>query len=214
MIAVAGQPFVNACPHCSERTTLYAPMVSSRPGAFTLRCLLDNCNRARGFMYFKGNIDLEILPLRLAYLPKLRLAGGPLELTAGLILGAAELHLMGQMNSYPDAKDGAYRGAAVQLRVAAELLASGYILRMKESDQRTTSLGPLIGKIRKGVGSSRVRRGRRLTILSSLDYLLRLGDTAAHVVLRDPTRELPPTKGNVTQGFEEMEKIVDGLKVS
>jgi hypothetical protein len=165
-------------------------------------------------MYLKGNIDLEILPLRLAYLQTLRLAGVPLELTAGLILGASELHLMGQMNSDYDAKDGAYRGAAVQLRVAAELLASGYILRMKEADRRAASLGPLIGKIRKGFGWPRVRTGRRLTILSSLDYLLRLGDTAAHVVLRDPTRELPPTKGNVAKGFEEMEKIVDGLKVS
>jgi len=188
-------------------------MISDRPGAFTLRCLLDSCNRMRAFHYLEGRVDLEISGRALPYYQALKVQHGQLETAVGLVRDAIDLHLIGQMNTDPAAMDAAYRGAAVHLRVAAQLLVAGYVLGLSDSELRNFSLGPLIGKVRKGYGWPRIKKGRRSEVLSSLDLILRLGDTAAHQFLKDAGRELPPTRGNLEIGFEEFDRIVDAMKL-
>ncbi len=188
-------------------------MISDRPGAFTLRCLLDSCNRMRAFRYMAGRVDLEVSGRSLPYYQALRLHHGHLETAVGLVRDAIDLHLIGQMNTDATAMDAAYRGAAVHLRVAAQLLIAGYVLDMSDSELRDFSLGPLIGKVRKGFGWPRIKKGRRPEVLASLDYILRLGDTAAHQFLKDAQRELPPTRGNLEVGFDEFDRVVDAIKL-
>ena len=198
------------CPHCKEVGELFAPMVSTRPGAFTLRCLLDECNRMRAFYYLNGQINIELSGRGIRYYTEFKLKRGYLEASADMIRDAVDLHLIGQMNTDQGAKDAAYRGAAVHLRIAAQLFA-GYILEMNESELRNHALGPLIGRIRKGDRWPRIKKGQQSTILSSLGYLLNLGDTAAHPLLKDPRSEVPPTRGNLERGFDEFDKIADAL---
>ncbi len=211
--AVSGSGHQTTCPHCQQAGELFAPMLSARPGAFTLRCLLDSCNRMRGFHYLDGHVDLEIVSRAVPYYQPLKLHHGYLEVVAGLVQDAVDLHLIGQMNTDAAAMDAAYRGAAVHLRVAAQLLVAGYVLRLGESELRDFSLGPLIGKLRKGFGRSRIKKGRRPEVLSSLDYILRLGDTAAHQFLKDPDREVPPTRGNIEIGFDKFDNVVDAVRL-
>jgi len=164
----------------------------------------------RAFYYLNGQIDLELSGRGIRYYTTFKLQGGYLETVADLIRDAVDLHLMGQMNRDQGAKDAAYRGAAVHLRIAAQLFA-GYILEMNESELRNHALGPLIGRIRKGDRWPRIKKGQQSTILSSLGYLLNLGDTAAHPLLKDPRSEVPPTRGNLERGFDEFDKIADAL---
>ncbi len=199
------------CPNCRGTGDLFAPMLSERPGAFTLRCVLDDCNRMRAFFFLKGQVNSELTGRAIRYYEALKLKRGYLEAVADMLRDAVDLHLIGQMNTDQAAKDAAYRGAAVHLRIAAELLAAGYILKMRESKIRESSLGPLITQVKKGDGDSRIKKGQRFIILRSLGYLLNLGDTAAHPLLSDPKREVPPTKGNIGRGFDEFDTMVDAL---
>ena len=200
------------CPYCKGVGELFAPMVSTRPGAFTLRCLLDDCNRMRAFFYLKGQVNSERTGRGIRYYSTFKQQSGYLESAADLIRDAVDLHLIGQMNTDPGAKDAAYRGAAVHLRVAAHVLV-GYVMKLDESKLRGFNLGALIGKVREGYGWPRIKKGQRSMLLSSLDYILKLGDTAAHPFLKDPGREVPPTRGNLEIGFDEFDKIVGALKV-
>jgi len=190
-------------------------MVATRPGAFTLRCLLDDCNRMRAFQYLNGRIDLELSGRGLPYYNEMKLHPGSLETAADLVRDAVDLHLMGQMNTDAGAKDAAYRGAAVHLRIAAQIFVGGYIMGLDPNRlrQRGHSLGPLIGKLRKKVGRSKIRTGRKKIVLGSLDYILRLGDTAAHLLLEDETRELPPTRGNLEIGFDQFDKVIASVRL-
>jgi hypothetical protein len=186
-------------------------MLSDRPGAFTLRCVLDDCNRMRAFLFLKGKVNSELNSRRIRYYSAFKVEGDYLEAVADMIRDAVDLHLIGQMNTDQAAKDAAYRGAAVHLRVAAELVAGGYILELDESKLRELSMGQLMTQIGKGRGDSRIKDGQRSTILTALDYLLKLGDTAAHPLLKDPKREVPPTRGNIGRGFDEFDKIAEAL---
>ncbi|HYY92743.1 MAG TPA: hypothetical protein VE955_12215 [Candidatus Dormibacteraeota bacterium] len=188
-------------------------MVSDRTGAFTLRCLLDDCNRMRAFYYLGGQVNSEVTVRDIPYYTMFKLQHGFLGNAADLIRDAIELHLVGQMNTDAAAKDGAYRGAAVHLRVAAQLVA-GYVMMMSESDLRNFNLSQLIGKLRKGQSWPRIREGQLSEVLSSLDYVLRLGDTAAHQYLKDPSREVPPTRGNLGIGFDEIDRVAYALEIS
>jgi len=167
----------------------------------------------RAFFYLNGRIDAELSGRGISYYTTFKLEGGHLERVADLLRDAVDLHLIGQMNRDQSAKDAAYRGAAVHLRIAAQLFA-GYIMDVSENELRNyLGLGPLINKLRKGNPWPRIKKGQQSIIDSSLVYLMNLGDTAAHPVLRDPKNEVPPTRGNLQRGFDEFDKIVDAVKL-
>jgi hypothetical protein len=161
-----------------------------------------------------GQVNLEVRGREIYYYPKFKLQGGYLEAAVNLVRDAVELHLIGQMNTDTSAKDAAYRGAAIHLRVAAQALIAGYVLQMDDQGIRDSTLGRLIGELGDGHGSSRIKKGQRSAVLSSLDYILRLGDTAAHPFLRDPARELPPTRGNIEIGFDKFDEVADAVRIS
>jgi len=169
----------------------------------------------RAFHYLNGQVDLEILGRAIPHYDTMKLHPGILETAADLVRDAVDLHLIGQMNTGAGARDAAYRGAAVHLRVAAQIFVGGYILGLEQSRlrHRDHSLGPLIGKLRNRRGRSKIRKGKKHQVLESLDWILRLGDTAAHLLLEDANRELPPTRGNLEIGFDKFDNVIASVKL-
>lgn len=219
-----GTPFLCSCRYCSDERMFFAPLWISKPSAFVTQCAATDCSRSRAFDSVFGAISEELEGKSLPFVPKLKSKGGPLEEFADHVANAAELYTFGLMNRDPNAKDAAFSGAAVHLRLAGEAIAGGYILgrtRQQRRDETLRShLSALNGHRRRGVrathgGQRRIGHhfvpGLRSSTIVSLDTICRLGDTAAHVLLRDPSRELPPTRMNLQKGFEAIEQIVGGI---
>lgn len=62
-------------------------------------------------------------------------------------------------------------------------------------------------------GWPRVRRGSRKLLYPAIGYIVDLGDTAAHPLLRKPEREIPATRDNVSRGLEEFQTVIECLRL-
>jgi hypothetical protein len=192
---------------------LYAPLRSSRVSAFATRCVEDGCGRVRAYQFKDGLIGPEIELRRIAHLTEMRLAHGPLELVADLLRDAAELQVFGRTKTDPDARDAAYRGAAVHLRVAMEVLLGAYVLGLSDEERRPLRLSGIRKRIDRGSGWNRIKKGQRKVLSGAITYLTDLGDTAAHPLLSVSARETPATRGTVVRGFDEFEKMLGAVKL-
>jgi len=194
---------------------VFAPALSRKPSAFAMRCPLDGCTAVRAHEFKDGAIGPTINRWRESYLEQLRLQRGVLELVADLVSGAIELHLWGQTNLDTSAKDPAYRGAAIHLRVALEAILGGYVLDLPEPVRRRTKLNVMIRRIEGGrYARSKIRAGHRETLVTAVKFLRDLGDTAGHPLLTKPEREIPATRGKVAEGLESFQKVVESLRIS
>lgn len=199
------------CGHCGGEATFRAPYFGPLPSRFAIRCVVD-CRRVRVFEFEGGSIADELTQLVPKYCVELSLRGRALREVADLLVGASELRLVAELaGGDPDTEDSALRGAAVHLRVGAETI-TAYCLALSIREQRTLRLGQMTSKVRAGKADRRLFPNSRQSFLDRLDWLTRLGDSAAHPVLENPHREIPPTGGNLAVGFDKIRDLLNCVR--
>jgi hypothetical protein len=201
-------PFICTCDHCNMQATFVAPALVPSATRFAVRCFLD-CKRIRVFDFVDGEISAELGHVIPPYCKDLVIRGARLRELAESVVGASELRLVAELSGGdPDAEDSALRGAAIHLRVAAES-AVAYALDLGIKQQRRLQLRDMKDRVKRGDASKRLKSGRQTDFLQELDWLRNLGDTAAHPLLKQISREIPATPGNLVKGFERLKTMLD-----
>jgi|HubBroStandDraft_1064217.scaffolds.fasta_scaffold16399_2 hypothetical protein len=190
-----------------------APITSRSVGTFALRCVLDSCNRVRVFQYLNDEVSDELTDPPPPYCTDLQSRGPVLQEVARLSVAASELTLLGRLAKDSDERDAAYRGAAIHLRVAAEVLLGAHVLKLGVRKRRKLDLDELIEKIRTGQGGAMLRDGKRSAAVRCAEYVQELGNTSAHSLRRKRSREIPPSRGNVLIAIVRFEELVNATRL-
>jgi hypothetical protein len=127
------------------------------------------------------------------------------------IVSASELHLLGRLAPDLAEADAAYRGAAVHIRIATELLLGGWVLQLPKRKRRKLDLNDLIKMVRTSSNRRRIHSGKTRVLLRNAEVIRRLGNTAAHSLVRRRSQELPPTRSNVYRGIDSFRQILGCL---
>ncbi|MCI4327712.1 MAG: hypothetical protein L3K16_08805 [Thermoplasmata archaeon] len=189
------QIFASACPYppCSTVEEVLPPKASDFALKFEFEC--EGCRRPRVFLYEKGRVVKESEPRVYGYCSEMRAEGGVSAEIADLLSAATDyLHR------------GATRGAAVLVRVGAELFLAHQILRDPTDDQSLDRFKPMIDRVRAGEGVMATEVRDR--ICDYLGNIMALGDTAAHPRIYPQNRQRPFTTGNVLEDLDHLEEIV------
>ena len=184
------------CPYCQRQIDLVPPFYRQSPLEFITPCPRDACKKRLLVFALKGRVSSVITPRQFRWASR----------------------MLGEPNSYPmvaelmeEACESAYlnslRAAAVTLRVSAQLFASVAVFGKDPGSTDLPRLRKMIDQLngrRPPAGLSEVKRR---TIATHLTTAARLGDTAAHPVVRLDW-QLPPIPSNVDSGITAVEKLI------
>jgi hypothetical protein len=193
------------------------------------------CNRVRVFSFLQLSdsqpsagaippVPLSEVPPALPNYPiiaQLAERGGYRREIAEFLTYACDLDMIGQLEPDPDSRDAAYRGAAVFLRVAAELFVARCILRRKRFTRKGRkvwgSTSQMLKIIRESGAPTLGKDGDRDELADELQYVFDLGNVAAHSRLDDPRLgrlkdEFPATHGTVNKALSSFSGVANRVR--
>ena len=130
--------------------------------------------------------------------------------------------MLGESNFYPqvarlieEACESAYlnslRAAAVTLRVSAQLFVGAEVFGKDPNSPDLPRVRKMIQQLDGSHPPVTFSTGRKRTIVDSLTFVARLGDTAAHPSV-DATWRLLPLPSNVADGITAIENLIAAAK--
>ena len=202
-------PYESACHSCPNTHAFMSPIFPVGYGNFGMRCPQQDCNRMRILQFIDGRVVGELPHPPNKALAKAFLArDGTLREIGETLVGAFDLSLVGRINRDAEIRNSAYRGAAVHLRVAAELFVGEILLGLTRDELRKRHYSGMVKELHDGGAPGKFRHGDAGTvseICKGLWYIADLGDTASHSVLERVAHETPATRLNLEKGFEYFE---------
>lgn len=184
------------CPYCDHNVELVPPFESGSRLTFVTPCPREVCDKQLLVLALRGRVTTIHRPRKFRLANRMRdesEAHRQVALLAEEACESAYLH--------------ALRAAAVTLRVACQLFAASVIFGDDPNAESTRRMRPMIDQLEGKHPPGDLPEVRRREVATSLRFVTRLGDTAAHPNVPADWR-LQPIPSNVADGIAAAEKLV------
>lgn len=185
------------CIHCKSTISIQPPYSVNRETHAWIECPESKCARPNKFQFLNGTEVTVHSITKSKTRQRLAMSTDGEDKELGKLLQEVEDTTVLDR----------YRGAAIVLRVCLEQVVCVKLLGdpANEASVNKHVLCKLKGKLKrlnKDKGSIRDSE-------EAFNYLLDLGDTSAHLELRDKTRVKLPTKASVDMGIREIDRLIE-----
>ena len=217
------------CVHCRCDAPIGPPEVPMtappRPIRWGMKCWGTNdwgsaCKRVRVFSFadLPAGRDLTEVPSILPNYPviaALRARGGYRAEVADLLVYACDLDAVGQLEPDPDAQQAAYRGAAIYIRMAAEMFLARCALRRRSG--KWGRPGGMVRDLRSGSVARVKKRADRGELADSFQWIFDFGNVSAHPRVTEKRlakikEQFPPVHGLVVRALSLFDSSARGLR--
>lgn len=196
-----------------------------RPIRWGMKCWGTNdwgsaCKRVRVFSFadLPAGRDLTEVPSILPNYPviaALRARGGYRAEVADLLVYACDLDAVGQLEPDPDAQQAAYRGAAIYIRMAAEMFLARCALRRRSG--KWGRPGGMVRDLRSGSVARVKKRADRGELADSFQWIFDFGNVSAHPRVTEKRlakikEQFPPVHGLVVRALSLFDSSARGLR--